>query len=232
MSETIKILFAEDEPILAKIVGEGLESHGFKVQHASDGQLAMSAFKKNRPDICVFDIMMPELDGLSLARMVRELDQNIPILFLTAKNTSADVVEGFDSGGNDYLRKPFSMQELVARIENLLRLTKNKSVNESPIINSSVQIGQFEYNSSNQNLSSHNSNETLSYREHELLMKLILSNKEIVIRKEILIDIWGDDSLFHSRNLDVYIRKLRTRFEDDDKIQIITLKGVGYRFVF
>ena len=227
-----KILFAEDELVLAKIVRESLESQNYIIDHCENGEKALASFKNSRPHFCLLDVMMPLMDGFSLGRKIRAIDPDMPIIFLTAKNTTADVVEGFASGGNDYLRKPFSMPELVARIENLLQLSKGRTSIENFSADVTKSISEFIYDASNQELKHETVTVALSYREHELLAKLLDSNKRIVNRKDILLDIWGDDSFFHSRNLDVYIRKLRKHFAIDSKVQIITLKGVGYRFVY
>ena len=226
------ILFVEDEKVLAKIIKESLESEGFRVLHAIQGQDGLLTFKNNSIHLCLLDVMMPVMDGFTLGKKIRELDPDIPIIFLTAKSTTQDVLDGFSAGGNDYLRKPFSMQELLARIENLLLMTSAKKNDQQDQHTGIIDIGRFNYNPINQLLEIDGSGSSLSYREHELLMKLIEAGQAIVHRRDILNDIWGDDSFFHSRNLDVYIRKLRKYFEADDKIQIITLKGVGYRFVF
>ena len=224
-----KILYVEDEPVLAKVVIEGLERLNYEVAHASNGQKGLELFHSFEPQLCILDVMMPVMDGFSLGKEIKQINAAIPIIYLTARSTTEDVIEGFSSGGNDYLKKPFSMQELHARIQNLLVLTSDST---SGAFEKHVDIGNYRYDVMTQVLSSTQNKITLTHREHELLMKLIQSNKEIVNRREILKDIWGDDSFFHSRNLDVYIRKLRTYFSKDDSIQIITLKGVGYRFVY
>ena len=196
VSDMIKILLAEDEIVLAKILSENLVSQGYEVKLCKNGQEAFESFNSFKPDVCIFDVMMPLMDGITLAREIRKINQITPILFLTAKSTSEDVVEGFDAGGNDYLRKPFSMLELSARIKNLLRSYKHVEEKEALGSSDAVCIGQFKYDARNQELLSNSDQSTLSYREHELLMKLLSSKKAVVPRSEILKDIWGDDSFF------------------------------------
>ena len=224
-----KILYVEDEAVLAKVVKEGLEKLSYQVAHASNGQEGLELYRSFQPDLCILDVMMPIMDGFTLGKEIKRINATQPIIYLTAKSTTDDVIEGFSSGGNDYLKKPFSMQELHARIQNLLHLTGDVS---HGTFEKHFDIGNNRYDVMTQILSTGKKEIMLTHREHELLMKLVQSNKEIVNRREILKDIWGDDSFFHSRNLDVYIRKLRTYFAEDEDVQIITLKGVGYRFVY
>lgn len=222
-----RILYVEDEIFLAKIVGETLEGHGFEVIMESNGAGAIEKFKKSGPDVCLLDVMLPNKDGFTIADEIREINPTVPIIFLTAKSSVSDVVNGFRIGGNDYIRKPFSMEELIARIENVLR--KNPGGNESQ--DDEVKIGQFLFNARRQTLALGGEFRKLSYRETELLKILYLNRDVIVERRDILNLLWGNDSFFNSRNLDVYITKLRNFLKSDPNIQIITIKGIGYRFV-
>ena len=199
MSKT-KVLYVEDELFLGKIVRESLESRGYEVIMEADGAKVMDQFKKTNPDICILDVMLPNKDGFTIADEIRMLNEEVPIIFLTAKTQTEDVVKGFSLGGNDYMRKPFSMEELIVRIQNLLR---NKSEGETKI----------------------------NFRESELLRLLYENRDKIIERKDILNLLWGNDSFFNSRNLDVYITKIRSYLKEDPSIEIITIKGVGYRFV-
>ena len=227
MSQT-KILYVEDELFLGKIVKESLESRDFEVVMEADGAKATELFKKIKPDICVLDIMLPNKDGFAIADEIRELDEDVPIIFLTAKTQTEDVVKGFSLGGNDYIRKPFSMEELIVRIQNLLR---NKTEGSQKITGGTAIIGKFSFQLNRQLLSNGKDERKLSFRESELL-KLLYKNREIIIdRKDILNLLWGNDSFFNSRNLDVYITKLRSYLKEDPSLEIITIKGVGYRFV-
>ncbi len=227
MSKT-KIFYVEDELFLGKIVRESLESRGFEVVMESDGAKATDVFKKIKPNICVLDIMLPNKDGFTIADEIRELDEEVPIIFLTAKTQTEDVVKGFSLGGNDYIRKPFSMEELIVRVQNALRI---KTEDSKKITGDSFTIGKYSFQVNRQVLTNGKEDRKLSYRESELL-KLLYENRDNIIgRKDILNLLWGNDSFFNSRNLDVYITKLRSYLKDDPLLEIITIKGIGYRFV-
>lgn len=229
----IKLLYVEDEPNLAKIVSETLSSRQFEVKLITRGDHALHAFNDFQPDICVLDVMLPHLDGYAVGKLIRHQDKKVPIIFLTAKNQTEDALDGFNSGGNDYIRKPFSMEELIVRIKNLLSLTeKIPSWNFGSDSKAEfTSIGQYQFYKGRQELVFVEKVKRLSHRETELLSMLLDHKHETVLRKKILDKIWGDDSFFNSRNLDVYITKLRDYLKEDEKIQIITLKGVGYRLV-
>jgi DNA-binding response OmpR family regulator len=223
-----KVFYVEDELFLARIVKESLESREFDVVMESDGAKAVDVFKRSQPDICVLDVMLPNKDGFEIAEEIREINENIPIIFLTAKTQTEDVVKGFAQGGNDYVRKPFSMEELIVRIQNLLRLRQDGA---KKITTESVRMGTYHFQINRQVLSHDKEQRKLSFRESELL-KLLYENRDKVIdRKDILNLLWGNDSFFNSRNLDVYITKLRSYLKDDPSLEIITIKGIGYRFV-
>lgn len=224
----IKVFYVEDELFLGKIVKESLETRGFQVTMESDGGKAFDVFRKTEPDICVLDIMLPNKDGFAIADEIRQVNAEIPIIFLTAKVQTEDVVKGFTIGANDYIRKPFSMEELIVRIQNALR--QKAEINTKPA-GDIVNIGKFQFHLNRQTLTNGSDERKLSFRESELL-KLLFENKEKVIdRREILNLLWGNDSFFNSRNLDVYITKLRGYLKADPSLEIITIKGIGYRFV-
>jgi len=223
-----KVLYVEDELFLGKIVKESLESRGFEVVMEGDGAKATALFKKSKPDICVLDIMLPNKDGFAIADEIRELDTKVPIIFLTAKTQTEDVVKGFTIGGNDYIRKPFSMEELIVRIQNAVR---SKTGNEQKISGDNVTLGKYSFQINRQVLSSGTEDRKLSFRESELLKLLYENRDKIIDRKDILNLLWGNDSFFNSRNLDVYITKLRSYLKEDPALEIITIKGIGYRFV-
>jgi DNA-binding response OmpR family regulator len=227
MSKT-KVFYVEDELFLARIVKESLESRGFEVIMENDGAKAIDSFKKSKPDICVLDIMLPNQDGFAIADEIRELNEDIPIIFLTAKTQTEDVVKGFTSGGNDYVRKPFSMEELIVRLQNLLRI---KTEEPKKINTDSVKIGKYNFQLNRQVLNNGKGDRKLSFRESEILRLLYENRDRIIDRKNILNLLWGNDSFFNSRNLDVYITKLRSYLKDDPSLEIITIKGIGYRFV-
>lgn len=223
-----KIFYVEDELFLGKIVKESLESRGFEVIMESDGAKATALFKKTNPDICVLDVMLPNKDGFIIADEIRELNEDVPIIFLTAKTQTEDVVKGFSLGGNDYIRKPFSMEELIVRIHNVLR---NKTEAPQKISGDSVTMGKYSFHLNRQQLSNGKEDRKLSYRESELLKLLYENRDKIIDRKNILNLLWGNDNFFNSRNLDVYVTKLRGYLKDDPSLEIITIKGIGYRFV-
>jgi DNA-binding response OmpR family regulator len=224
----VKILYAEDETSLGKIVKETLDGRGFDVVLETDGAKILSAFKNKNPDLCILDIMLPNKDGFTIAEEIRKMDRRVPIIFLTAKTQTKDVVKGFETGANDYLRKPFSMEELIARIQNALRGKQELKDSSS---NSTIHIGEYIFQQKRQLLVYKAAERKLSHRENELL-KLLYENKDRIIdRKFILNLLWGDDSFFNSRNLDVYITRLRSYFKEDPSVEIITIKGIGYRMV-
>ena len=226
--DQVKILYVEDEPFLGKIVQESLESRSFAVKMISDGAQAVSAFNDYRPHICILDVMLPNKDGFTVGKEIRQLHPTIPIIFLTARDQTQDLLEGFASGGNDYIRKPFSMEELIVRIRNLLRLSANQP---QPAPNHhDIPIGRYRFSPQRFELSLDDKTQKLSHREVELLKIMIRHRNYTIRRKDILKQIWGDDTFFNSRNLDVYIKKLRDYLKDDPQVRIVTLKGVGYHF--
>jgi DNA-binding response OmpR family regulator len=225
MSKT-KILYVEDEPFLSRIVKESLEVRDFEVRMVTDGNHALNAFKEMNPHICVLDIMLPNKDGYSIAQSIRHLNPALPIIFVTAKTQTEDLIKGFEAGGNDYLRKPFSMEELIVRVNNLLQLTKKIPANPKE----SISIGKYEFAPRRYELRKAGHARKLSHREAVLLQILAENQNTSIDRKAVLMRVWGDDSFFNSRNLDVYITKLRDYLKEDSTIEIITIKGVGYHF--
>lgn len=228
MNQT-KILYVEDEPFLGKIVKESLESRQFEVRLVADGGQVMAAFEQFQPDACVLDVMLPNRDGFSLGEEIRQKHPTVPILFLTAKVQTEDVLQGFRSGGNDYVRKPFSMEELIVRLQNLLQLRQT-----APSTNAAegIALGSFRFFPNRQELRLGDAtSRLLSHRETELLALFASPPNANVTRKDILDKLWGNDSFFNSRNLDVYVSKLREYLREDASVQLLTLKGVGYRLV-
>lgn len=225
-----KILYVEDEPFLGKIVKESLESRRFQVQMVADGRVALAAFEQLQPDVCVLDVMLPHKDGYTIAQEIRAISPNVPILFLTAKTQTEDLLKGFQVGGNDYIKKPFSLEELIVRIDNLLALTQNRGNITTP--EGYVAIGNYQFWEHKYELIAADGQlRKISHREAELIKLLVAHRNQTVSRKLMLLQVWGDDSFFNSRNLDVYITKLRSYFAGDNRIEIITIKGVGYHFV-
>ena len=228
----IKVLYVEDETFLAKVVKESLESRNFDVNLVDDGAHAISVYESFQPDICVLDVMLPNKDGFSIAKDIRSIDPLIPVIFLTAKTQTNDLIKGFDSGGNDYLKKPFSMEELIVRIHNLLNLTANSNAKRKEESNTDkIQLGKYFFYPKRYELHFEDQIRKLSHRETLLLTILTKDMENPVMRQDILKTIWGDDSFYNSRNLDVYVSKLRDYLSTDPDIQITTLKGVGYRII-
>ena len=227
--EQVKVLYVEDEPFLGKIVKESLESRNFLVQMEENGNRAFGAFQQFQPDICVLDVMLPGKDGFTIGQEIRKIDSTTPIIFLTARNQTEDVLKGFKLGGNDYLKKPFSMEELIVRIHNLLQLAQGRTP-QVPL-EDGIPLGSYTFFPHKYELHRQDQIRQLSHRETELL-KIFSSHQNIPVqRKEILNTVWGDDSFFNSRNLDVYIKKLRDYLSADNSVRIVTLKGVGYHFI-
>lgn len=225
MSGTIKILLAEDEPALGQIIKESLETRNFEVLFCQNGETAHNTYLKEKPELLVLDVMMPKKDGFTLAKEIREQDKHIPIIFLTAKSQTKDVVEGFEHGGNDYLKKPFSMEELIVRIHALLDRRKLKSSNQN------LSIGNYSFNYIKQKLAINQEEILLTHREAELLFHLYEKQNDILDRSLILKKIWGDDDFFNARSMDVFITKLRKKLNRDKNVQIINVRGYGYKLV-
>lgn len=224
-----RVLYIEDEPFLGKIVHETLQKQGFEVMLIADGSKVMQSFTSFTPDICVLDIMLPNVDGYTLCAEIKKRYPALPIIFLTAKAETADLVKGFEVGGSDYIRKPFSMEELIVRINNMLSiLAKAKNSRDN---NSDRTLGKYIYSPLRYELISPTKTIKLSQRDHEVLNLLTTNPNQTVDRKFLLKTVWGDDSFFNSRTLDVYIRKLRDYFSEDSNIELITLKGKGYLFL-
>lgn len=226
MSNSIHILLAEDEPALGQIVKESLETRDFKVTLATDGAQAHLLFTEQDYDILVLDVMMPQLDGFTLAKKVREENDHIPIIFLTAKSQVEDVLEGFHVGGNDYLKKPFSMEELIVRIKNLLQ---RSTTQQTAAIH---QLGNYNFDFPKQRLQHQQDDEIkLTHREAHLLYHLLLKKNEVLDRSYILKKLWGSDDFFTGRSMDVFITKLRKKLQKDDRIEIVNVRGYGYKLI-
>lgn len=226
----VKILYVEDEPFLGKIVKETLEQRGFEVILIKDGAEVMNSFSTFTPDLCVLDVMLPSIDGFTLGKKIRTQYARMPILFLTAKSQTEDLVKGFESGGTDYIRKPFSVEELIVRMNNQLQLLQTASYNAHTPPDE-ITLGAFRFFPGKYELHSSTDIFKLSHRESQVLAMFAAHQNQIVDRKKLLLAVWGDDSFFNSRTLDVYVRKLREYFSSEKGIEIITLKGRGYHFL-
>jgi DNA-binding response OmpR family regulator len=225
----IKVLYVEDEIFLGKIVRESLETRNFEVAMETDGAAVLSAFRASRPDVCILDVMLPNKDGFTIAEEIRAIDSAVPIIFVTAKTQTNDLVKGFSIGANDYIRKPFSMEELIVRIDNALKQRNGQRHRE--VSDDQLRVGKYLFHLNRQMLVAGNEEKKLSFRESELLKILYHNRDRVIDRKDILNLLWGNDSFFNSRNLDVYITKLRGYLKADESIEILTIKGIGYRFI-
>lgn len=225
MDKLVKVLLAEDEPSLGQIVKESLETRNFEVLHALNGEEAYKIYQNTPFDVLVLDVMMPKKDGFTLAKEIRQENKHIPIIFLTAKSQTKDVVEGFEHGGNDYLKKPFSMEELIVRINALLDRVNLKSDVEN------IGIGNYTFNHTKQTLTFQNQKQTLTHKESELLLHLSQKKNEVLDRTFILNKLWGDDDFFNARSMDVFISKLRKKLNQDENIQILNVRGYGYKLI-
>ncbi len=227
MDDKLKILLCEDDENLGMLLREYLQAKGFITELCADGEAGYKAFLKAKYDICVLDVMMPKKDGFTLAKEIRNTNQDVPIIFLTAKTLKEDILEGFKIGADDYITKPFSMEELVFRIEAIIRRTKGKKNKESTV----YHIGNFTFDTQKQLLCLGDEQRKLTTKENELLALLCSHANEILQRDFALKTIWIDDNYFNARSMDVYITKLRKHLKDDPQIEIINIHGKGYKLI-
>jgi DNA-binding response OmpR family regulator len=220
------ILLIEDELALGMIVKDSLEVRGFTVRYATDGKEGFALFQQQCPDIVVTDVMMPRLDGFMLAELIRRENTTVPILFLTARSQPADVVRGFELGGNDYLKKPFSLDELIVRIK--ARLGQAAPVVAAP---ATLIIGEYQFDHAKQRLYYQGHAEVLTHREAELLRCLYDQRNQVLKRATVLQSLWGDDNFFNGRSLDVFITRLRRYLRHDPQLQIVNVRGLGYKLL-
>ena len=229
MKNKPKILLVEDDPNLGGLLKEFLEVKDFDVTLAVDGEMGLEQFQKSEFELLLLDIMMPKKDGFTLAKEVRENNDQVPIIFLSAKSLHVDKIEGFKIGADDYITKPFSMEELLYRISAILkRVSHRKESNNNEVLN----IGKYLYNYSNRTLTINNSNNKLTSKENQLLSLLLEKKGETLSRFEALTKIWKSDSYFNSRSMDVYISKLRSHFSEDKSIEIINIHGEGFKIIY
>ncbi len=224
--EKIKVLLVEDESTLAMIIKDTLDGKEFEIHLAADGEEGISKYKEIQPDIIVSDVMMPSMDGFSMIKEIRKMDNQIPVLFLSARSAANDVVEGFELGGNDYLKKPFGMAELIVRIKALLHKIEYKKPETSTFI-----LGQYTLDTITQTLIFQGKKQLLSNRESEILKRLCENKDQVMPMKDVLLELWGDDSFFNARSLHVFITKLRHKLESDPSIKILNVRGIGYKMI-
>lgn len=223
-----KVLITEDDPNLGQILSEYLELKGFETVLCPDGEEGAKQFARDRFDLCILDLMMPKKDGFTLASEIREKNEDVPIIFLTAKSMQEDVLQGFKVGGDDYITKPFSMEELLARIQAVLKRSKASSADEFP---DEYSIGSLKYYYKENRLVKSDGETKLTTKENELLRIFFENLNNTVDRSVALKRIWKDDSYFNARSMDVYIAKLRKHLKDQEKLKILTIHGEGFRMV-
>lgn len=227
MDEKLRIFFCEDDENLGMLLREYLQAKGFTTDLYSDGEAGYKGFITNTYDLCVLDVMMPRKDGFTLAQEIRNMNPEIPIIFLTAKTMKEDILEGFKIGADDYITKPFSMEELLLRIEAILRRVKGKKLKDVPL----YRVGKFVFDTQKQTLVIDGKVTKLTTKESELLNLLCAHANEILERNYALKTIWVDDNYFNARSMDVYITKLRKLLKDDPEIEIINAHGKGYKLI-
>ncbi len=224
----IKILLAEDDNNLGSLLKEYLVIKGYKADLYPDGNKAYKGFLKEHYNLCLLDVMMPEKDGFTLAKEIRQINSDIPIVFLTAKSLKHDVLEGFSLGADDYITKPFSMEELLYRIEAILRRTQQRLNKPQDV----YQIGNYSFDTQKQTLTINSKMQKLTTKEAELLKLLCAHQNKVLERNFALRTIWFDDNYFNARSMDVYITKLRKYLHEDPSIEILNVHGKGFKLLY
>jgi two-component system response regulator TrcR len=227
--DKVKILLIEDEPVLAMLIKETLETQGFEISIGANGMEGWSLFKSKKPDLCIVDVFMPKKDGFSLVEDIRRVDQLTPIIFLTARTQTEDVLKGLEIGADDYMKKPFSMEELILRIKSLLRRANTQGDAESN--KKTVAIGTYQFNYQRLTLSRDEVIYHLTQREADLLNMLVTNKNRLLERKAALLKLWGDDNGFNARSMDVYITRLRKFLVKDSSVEIQNVRGYGYKLI-
>jgi two-component system, OmpR family, response regulator len=226
MSENVKILLAEDDTNLGTVLSNYLKAKSFDVTLCVDGEIALKRFKEQLFDFIILDVMMPVKDGFSVAKEIRQVDKEIPILFLTAKSMKEDKLAGFDAGGDDYLTKPFAMEELLARIHAILKRSYKEGKKET-----AFKVGDVHYDYLQQSIEINGQKNKLTTKENELFYLLIKSQEQVLDRNEALKHVWGDDNYFNGRSMDVYITKLRKYLSQSKEVEIMNVHGKGFRLL-
>ena len=223
-----KVLLVEDDHNLGIILKEYLDAKGYEATLCRDGEAGWATYQTSVFEFCIFDVMLPKLDGFSLAEKVREANKQIPIIFLTAKSLKEDTIHGLKIGADDYITKPFRMEELLLRMQAILRRTLPTATEQQPNI---LQVGKYIFHTDSQKLSIEGNEHKLTSKEADLLKMLVQYKNQILDRTIALKQIWGDDSYYNARSMDVYITKLRHHLKQDDKLQIINVHGQGFKLI-
>jgi DNA-binding response OmpR family regulator len=229
MTSKTRILLAEDDPNLGSLLQEYLQAKDFDTTLCTDGDKAFKNFSKHQYDFVILDVMMPVKDGFTVAKEIRTINKKIPIIFLTAKSMKEDTLKGFDIGADDYITKPFSMEELLVRVNAILRRTDNYQDENKEV--HTFEIGQFHFDYDRQILKGEDGETKLTTKENELLYMLCLNKNGVLERNYALNAIWGDDNYFNGRSMDVYIAKLRKHLRPDSSIEIINIHGKGFKLL-
>lgn len=225
----IDVLIVEDDPNLGQILSEYLGMKGLNATLREDGEKGMKAYRNGKFDLCILDVMMPKKDGFTLAQEIRAIDKEIPIIFLTAKSMKEDAIQGLKIGADDYITKPFSMEELLLRIHAIIRRTGSGDATAQEA--SVHQLGKYTFDTNKQQLEINSKISNLTTKESELLKVLVLHKNKTLQRTIALKKVWGDDSYFNARSMDVYIAKLRKLLKEDDSIKIISVHGEGFKLL-
>lgn len=223
-----KILLVEDDPTLSYVVKDSLQKNGFEVVHCSDSETGWQQFMKNNFDMCLLDVVLPKKDGMYLANQIRQKNETIPILLLTSKSMDDDKIAGFKSGADDYITKPFNLQELLLRVEVFMRRTKKKE-DTTP---AEFKLGTLDFDYNNLVLRSDKVEHQLTQREADLIRYLCLNANRVLKRDEILMNVWGKDDYFLGRSMDVFITKVRKYLKDQPGVELQTIHGIGFKFVY
>lgn len=232
MSETFKahLLYVEDDESLSFVTRDNLELQGYKVTHCPDGKVALDAIRSQEFDLCILDVMLPEVDGFALAQEIRHKSENVPILFVTAKSMKEDKIHGLKLGADDYITKPFSIEELMLKIDIFLRRSQSTPIDvQKQKSNLTYKIGQYAFDYKNLTLHLNGEERTLTQREADLLRLLVINKSEVIKRSELLEKIWGEDDYFMGRSMDVFISRLRKYLSGDENIKILNIHGVGFK---
>lgn len=229
MKKKIKVLLCEDDPNLGSLLKDYLNAKGFETELATDGLEGSKLYKRNTYDFLILDVMMPLKDGFTLAQEIRQEDKHTPILFLTAKSMKEDTLEGFKAGADDYMTKPFSMEELLVRMNAILRRSNALPGNDGDVV--SFTVGRYQFDYQTQKLSIDGSDIKLTTKENELLYLLCKNKNGVMERSYALKAIWGEDSYFNGRSMDVYIAKLRKHLKEDPTVEILNIHGRGFKLL-
>lgn len=229
MAETkAKILFVEDDPTLTFIVKDALQKNGYDVIHCPDSESGLQQYMKHNFDMCLLDVVLPKKDGMYLAKQIRKTNESVPILLLTSKNMDDDKIAGFESGADDYITKPFNLQELLLRVQVFIKRTKKKE-DDGP---ASFKIGNLDFDYDNLILKDEKIQHQLTQREADLIKYLCQNNKRVLKRDEILMNVWGKDDYFLGRSMDVFITKVRKYLKEQPGVELQTIHGIGYKFSY